>query len=94
MINLETEQVVSFKEAAERVPWPGDRKPSYETIRRWADRGVRGHKLETARIGGRRVTTLEAIYRFLQVLSGGPDVIMAERSAQAAIEARKRRFGR
>lgn len=94
MIDLETEQVLSFKRAAEMVPWPDEDRPSYETIRRWADRGVRGHKLETVRIGGRRVTTLEAIQRFLAVLSQGAEVILASRAAEAAIRATELRFGR
>lgn len=93
MIDLEAEQVLSFKQAAELVPWPDGRKPSHETIRRWASRGVRGHKLESVLIGGRRVTTLEAIQRFLASLSPGADAILSHRRAQAAIEATTRRFG-
>ena len=36
-----------------------------ETVRRWA-RGVGGLRLETAKLGGRRFTSLEAIQRFSQ----------------------------
>jgi hypothetical protein len=37
---------------------------------RWADRGVRGFRLETVTIGGRRYTSREALARFIARLNG------------------------
>ena len=39
---------------------------SSATIWRWAQRGVRGVRLETFAIGGRRYTTKEAFERFVE----------------------------
>jgi hypothetical protein len=36
------------------------------TVWRWAQRGAKGHRLETFCIGGRRYTTQEAFDRFVQ----------------------------
>ena len=38
---------------------------SMSTVRRWATRGVRGHKLECLYIGGRVYVTREAFERFI-----------------------------
>lgn len=40
------------------------------TIFRWAQRGVRGVKLETVTIGGAKCTSREAVRRFIEQLSG------------------------
>ena len=37
-----------------------------KTIRRWAARGVRGRRLESVVVGGRRYTSSEAIERFIR----------------------------
>jgi hypothetical protein len=48
--------------------WRGSReiqsRPSAATLWRWAMRGVRGVKLDTVIIGGRRYTSHEAFARF------------------------------
>lgn len=41
-------------------------KPSYCTIMRWKREGLRGVKLETLLIGGRRYTSVEALHRFIK----------------------------
>lgn len=38
-------------------------------IRRWYDSGCRGHRLEAAHLGGRIVTSKEAVERFLKKLN-------------------------
>lgn len=40
------------------------------TIARWATRGVRGVRLQTTRLGGRRLVTIAAIRDFLDQLNG------------------------
>jgi len=53
MIDLQTETVLSFKDAADRLPRRRQgKKPHIATIYRWAMRGCRGVKLETLRVGG------------------------------------------
>lgn len=40
------------------------------TVWRWALRGVRGHRLESFSLGGRRYTTREAFERFIARTNG------------------------
>ena len=61
MIDLETESVIKFAEAARLVPLEVHRA----TVARWAKTGVRGIRLECLIIAGRTVTTKEALDRFL-----------------------------
>jgi hypothetical protein len=42
------------------------------TVWRWTLRGVRGHRLESALVGGLRFTSHEAIDRFTQAINAGP----------------------
>jgi hypothetical protein len=49
----------------------GGRKPTISLGYRWAERGLKGHRLETAQFGGTRVTTKNAVFRFLAALSRG-----------------------
>ena len=60
MIDLEHERLLSFSEAAATLPG----RPNTCTLHRWRLRGCRGVKLETALVGGRRVTSREALQRF------------------------------
>lgn len=56
---------ITFLEAARKIPG----RPHQNTIRRWADRGHRGVVLESWRVGNKRVTTIEAIDRFIAATS-------------------------
>jgi hypothetical protein len=60
-------------EAAARVPSfrPG-KKTHVATIFRWIQHGVRGVKLEAVRLGGRWVTSVEALQRFAEACSASP----------------------
>jgi hypothetical protein len=62
-INPETEELLSPGEACSAVP---PRGISQATFSRWiSPHGVRGSRLATIMIGGRRFTSREAIARFL-----------------------------
>jgi hypothetical protein len=60
MIDPQTESLVSLTDAAKSLP----NRPNLTTVWRWRNRGVRGIKLETILIGGRRMTSREALSRF------------------------------
>ena len=62
VIDVDSEQVVLLAEACRLLPT----RPSLSAVWRWKSKGVRGAKLETALIGGRRVTSVEALQRFVQ----------------------------
>jgi hypothetical protein len=56
------------------IPRRRGRKPHVSAVFRWATRGLRGHRLETARCGGVLCTTRSAVLRFYARLSGAGDV--------------------
>ena len=69
MINLQTEQLLTLGDAAKLCPGRGGKHPHLATLHRWASNGVgpSGAKvtLETLKVGGIRVTSREAITRFI-----------------------------
>ena len=60
MIDIKYEKPLSFPAIKKLHP----AHPSLATIWRWSLKGLRGVRLETIKVGGRRYTTLEAIDRF------------------------------
>ena len=66
---LNTEQVLTFTEASKVLPPIGGKRTHPSTLWRWARKGVRGVKLETRRLGGRFVTSIEALDRFSKDLA-------------------------
>ena len=71
MINLSEETVISLTEAAKLLPRRrGDRVVHVATLYRWAQRGLKGIRLEIIQIGGTKCTSIEALQRFFDRLSG------------------------
>ena len=68
--NLLDEELLSLGQAG-RSEIPG--KPNPSTLWRWHTRGVRGVKLETVVLGGRRWTSREAISRFAEASTRAAD---------------------
>ncbi|MDA0660988.1 MAG: DUF1580 domain-containing protein [Planctomycetota bacterium] len=68
MVSFESEQILSLKDAVRHIPG----RPHSSTIHRWANRGSRGKRLETIRVGGRRYISIEAIERFISAISERP----------------------
>ncbi len=64
MLDIQREQMISLTEATKRLPG----RPAVSTVRRWTG-GIRGVVLETALIGGKRYTSIEALQRFVNALS-------------------------
>lgn len=67
MIDLSSEQVLSLKEAARRLPRQANgKKVHVSTLHRWCSRGLKGVRLESLKLGGRLVTSVEALQRFAE----------------------------
>jgi len=67
MIDLAAETVITLSEATEHLPRRrAGKRPHIATLYRWAQRGVRGVKLETIRVGGTLCTSLEALQQFCE----------------------------
>ena len=63
MIDSESEDLLRVpSEAAKHIPG----RPNASTIWRWHRRGVRGVRLETIVVGGRRYTSRAALQRFFE----------------------------
>lgn len=71
---LQDEQVLTFSEATKALPPVNGKRPHASTIWRWARKGVNGIRLETRRLGGRFVTSIEALERFSKALAERPPV--------------------
>ena len=62
MIDLNQETLISLPQATK--PTPGGRI-HISTLHRWSLRGIRGVRLETVLVGGKRFTSREALDRFI-----------------------------
>jgi hypothetical protein len=88
MIDPLSESLVTFTEATKLLPG----RPNLATLWRWRTAGVRGIKLESVLVGGKRYTSREALQRFVErttaVADGQPipsrTSRQAERSRRAA----------
>jgi hypothetical protein len=74
---MEATAFIPLNEAAKQIPG----RPHLSSLHRWANRGVRGVKLETVRVGNRRFVTQEAIDRFLAELNKSDSERLAEEGA-------------
>lgn len=76
MIDLQTESIVSLTEATKYIPRRrAGRKCHVSTLHRWAKDGCRGIRLEAIRVGGTLCTSLEALQRFCDRLTGNEPTI-------------------
>jgi hypothetical protein len=81
MIDIANEKLHLLIDAIQYVPG----HPHLSTLMRWKSSGVRGVKLDTVLVGGRRYTSVEAIQRFIARCSGQPETC---KEAKMAIPAR------
>ena len=69
MIDISEEKLVSLADAAKTLPG----RPHVSTIWRWHTRGIRGIRLETVVVGGRRFTSRESLQRFAEATTAAAD---------------------
>jgi hypothetical protein len=65
MIDTSTETLLTLSRAAEHYPAVNGKRPHASTVFRHAAHGISGVRLETVQVGGRVVTSAEAVQRFL-----------------------------
>ena len=66
---------MSLAEATKHLPRRrAGKRPHVATLYRWAQSGIRGVRLETLQVGGTMCTSLEALQRFFERLSGDEPV--------------------
>jgi hypothetical protein len=66
---LENETVLTLADAAAKLPKMHGKRPHIATLWRWITYGIRGVRLESRRLGGRFVTSIEALDRFGKALA-------------------------
>lgn len=76
-IDINSESLLSLAEAAKTLPT----RPSVSTLHRWRLRGVRGVTLETVLLGGRRLTSAEALGRFANAATAAANGPMPARTS-------------
>jgi uncharacterized protein DUF1580 len=70
MIDASHENLISLADVPGHLPdRRGGKRPHVSCIYRWAQRGLRGVRLEVLQCGGTKVTSLEALQRFFERLS-------------------------
>ncbi|HTQ40768.1 MAG TPA: DUF1580 domain-containing protein [Pirellulales bacterium] len=69
MIDITQEQLLTFPDAARLLPG----NVHVSTLHRWRLRGIKGIKLETAVVGGRRYTSREALSQFSAAVTAARD---------------------
>lgn len=80
-IDVFGETLVTLREAAKRLPKvKAGKSPHIATLHRWVQRGCRSRdgqivRLEAVKIGGTVCTSLEALQRFFDGLSGDTTVV-------------------
>ena len=91
-VHLLSETVIPLKKINDHLPLP----IGPHVIQRWMREGVRGAQLETAVFGKIRVTSKEAIQRFLHALNSKPETAQSQARpsmSQRDVEAGRKRFG-
>jgi hypothetical protein len=93
MVTL-SESLLTLSAAARELPGPSGRGLHVSTLWRWAQRGVKGTRLETVMIGGIRYTSREALERFVARTTAAADgttpIVRTPKQRQRAIEAAER----
>jgi hypothetical protein len=75
-IDIATDELISLSQAAKCRPTP----PSPATLWRWHRKGIRGIRLETVLIGGKRYTTAEEFAAFCSRVTAADSSTTDERS--------------
>jgi hypothetical protein len=73
MIDVQTENLISPKDACRMIPGRSGHGISRATLWRWMLPGRRGVKLDSCLVGGVRYTSRQAVARFVAELNAAPE---------------------
>ena len=94
MISIETEHLLTLAEACTLLPRRrAGKKCAVSTLHRWRLRGIRGVRLESAMLGGIRMTSVQAIQRFMDRVSSRSEREVPEFASRTS-EARDRQLAK
>lgn len=87
MINLRNEETFPFRELPKRLQeMTGGKRPHISTCHRWVQKGIRGNRLETVLVGGQRLTSYEAVNRFIQTITAAASGISDQAPQQPSAQ--------
>jgi hypothetical protein len=70
MIDIETETLIPLVDVPKNIPPSRSGRPMNRSAAfRWVQKGLRGVRLEAVQVGGRRMTSAQALSRFFSALS-------------------------
>src|SRR5690242_16034857 len=75
------ETLIALADVPALLPWP----MSLSVVKRWIAKGYKGVRLESARVGGRRLTSREAVARFLARVNAAPLPVPEPAAAAVAV---------
>jgi len=87
MIDIHVEHMLTISAAARELPG----RPHVSTLWRWTNHGVRGIRLQTVLVGGKRYTSRESLQAFVEqttaAADGGTRPVRTSRQRQRKIAA-------
>jgi hypothetical protein len=84
MIDIRNETLLTLSQAARlQPPGRGGRPTHISTVYRWISRGIGGIRLDAIRLGGRLLTSREALQRFAEQLTTGRSGSPEQRTSHA-----------
>jgi hypothetical protein len=86
MIDIHVEHMLTISAAARELPG----RPHVSTVWRWINHGVRGIRLQTVLVGGKRYTSRESLQAFVEqttvAAAGDTPAARTSRQRQRAIQ--------
>ena len=77
-IDFEKDELLSIPDAPKNIPG----RPSPRTVRSWMNPGIRGVRLETILLGGRRWTSKQALKEFVDRVTMAADATESGRAGE------------
>ena len=84
-IDLNNDQLIPIADVPNYLPRRRGKKTHYQTVYRWATKGVRGSRLVTIKVGGIRYTSLEALRRFANAYGASTEMQTYQDAVEQAL---------
>lgn len=85
--------LLPIKDVPAAIERRGAPRPHRATVERWRQRGVRGVKLDSQLIGGRRFVSEAALDRFLEAINGDFEQRISSAKRRERVERDAKRLG-
>ena len=93
MIDIGRERLLTLQQAAKLIPGRPGKSIHFSSIYRWAGTGISGVVLETVQVGGKKMTSVEALQRFIEASTAATPCPAGDRQGRPEPLLRSRRKG-